>query len=378
MRKVILSAPPLWTHRYSYRLVVALFLTLAFCGIACASVSGESKLENHFLYIAYHKKRIDLGDIKFVKDFANECRFSDEGRLSAKALNALGVILLHSGEFPDFQDRCISSIYERIGIDVDALAFAHLSDLISIARGEPQEYGSIGTLVIGKLRYVGSGFVATNRDDIGLTAISSRPEEMLLRPPVRPMGGSSFGISLAMSAPVYPLNPALRSLIMAMVQRDQSARSPDAMRMAGSKGRNEVDAKNVSELRAIFKHYGIPGVSEIGRNGVRSFFLLVQHAVSDVELMRRVLASASPLLRSGALPKVYFALLTDRCLILAHKPQLYGSQFGNDAEGHFTYPITDPEGVNKRRAQMYMAPLKQASIERQRWPIARGSSSMSP
>lgn len=118
-----------------------------------------------------------------------------------------------------------------------------------------------------------------------------------------------------------------------------------------------VDAPLLARLREIVALRGWPGRPLVADDGAHAAWLIIQHAPADVQ------RSLLPLIRSaitrgeGRLGDL--ALIEDRVLVAAGKPQLYGSQMRYSSTGGA--PMLDslvrPECVDLRRSAMGLDPL---------------------
>ena len=151
-----------------------------------------------------------------------------------------------------------------------------------------------------------------------------------------------------------------------MINRDQDVRAEAvaAMRQGDEDRRKaldrqiaEIDAENRISLRDIFEKHGFPTPEMIGRDGVSSVFLLVQHADDDPDFQARALALAEPLMQRRGMSRQQYAMLTDRVLLARDQPQLYGSQYKVEQGKVAVLPLADPENVDARRARMAMGTL---------------------
>lgn len=87
-----------------------------------------------------------------------------------------------------------------------------------------------------------------------------------------------------------------------------------------------------------------------GDKGAEAAFLIVQHAVNDVGLMRTTLARLEPLSRQDPFYGRQYALMYDRiALEIDHKPQRYGSQVTCKAGKWRIMELEDPAHVDARR-----------------------------
>jgi hypothetical protein len=173
--------------------------------------------------------------------------------------------------------------------------------------------------------------------------------------------------------------PALREELLAMEKEDVEMRN-SVIKQLGEKGvpfggskpitdpalvrelmepnrkLNEMDLKHRTRLKEIMKKHGWPGRSLVGKDGAHAAWLVVQFADRDLAFQKRCLKlmKAAP---KGEVDLQDVAYLTDCVLIAEKKKQLYGTQL-QVVKGMFKpRPIQDPAKVDKRRAEMGMAPL---------------------
>ncbi len=163
------------------------------------------------------------------------------------------------------------------------------------------------------------------------------------------------------ASPTPGTDAALQAQLHNMVAADQQARL--AMIAAGmnhpdpivSNHVQVVDLRNLKVLHQMLDADGVPTPARVGRQGMHDFWLLVQHADTDVALQERVLQALS----SGdpGVPRGDLALLIDRVRRHQGRPQLYGSQFHTSGNEMLPDPIEDEAHVDERRAAMDLAPL---------------------
>ena len=156
-------------------------------------------------------------------------------------------------------------------------------------------------------------------------------------------------------------HPALRDELMQMMERDQSARkqltdkgyehvdSLDVARVAA------IDSVNIQRLQQIIEENGWPRKAQVGAKGVKSAFLIVQHA--DYAFQKEMLPIVRQAYEQQELSGQDLALLTDRVLVGEDKPQRYGTQ-AYIADGILRFsPIEDEATVDERRAAIGLMPL---------------------
>ena len=105
-----------------------------------------------------------------------------------------------------------------------------------------------------------------------------------------------------------------------------------------------IDICHNYRLRQIINKFGYPTRKLIGKNGMKAFWLLVQHQDYDISLQEDCLTYCD-------FDSQEKAFLTDRVLINKGKKQIYGTQFN--------FPIEDIKNVDKRRRQMNLESLKE-------------------
>jgi hypothetical protein len=160
------------------------------------------------------------------------------------------------------------------------------------------------------------------------------------------------------TAPVA--EPALRRELLAMLVQDQAVRtgvappgdSRTADELAGDW--DETDRKNNARMAEVLDEHGWPGWALVGSDGAFAAWVLVQHADLDVPLQERGLALMTAAVEKGDADPSDHAYLVDRARVATGKPQVYGTQWGSDAEGNPEprTPIEDEAQVDVRRAKV--------------------------
>ncbi|MFE7298435.1 DUF6624 domain-containing protein [Streptomyces sp. NPDC057579] len=162
-----------------------------------------------------------------------------------------------------------------------------------------------------------------------------------------------------MVTPAPPQQPVLARELLLRMAADQHARGiredgghlpPDFVRMRA------LDAENAATLRQIIDEHGWPGHSLVGAAAANAAWLNVQHAGLDLQL--RSLGLLASAVEQGEATHQQLALLTDRVLLRQGKPQLYGTQYRDlrDGRGYRLWDVTDPDGLDARRAAVGLGP----------------------
>lgn len=167
-----------------------------------------------------------------------------------------------------------------------------------------------------------------------------------------------------MTEPV-PL-PQLRAELLRRSQADQDARfayldARDRGEDADWAPVHAVDGDNLAFLIDALGEYGWLGSDLVGADGAHACWLLVQHAPAEYQdrwlpLMEHAVAAGT----ASASDLVY---LQDRVNLHHNRPQTHGSQsWGTHHDPPRLWPVTDPTNLNRRRAEVGLPPLTEATI----------------
>lgn len=112
------------------------------------------------------------------------------------------------------------------------------------------------------------------------------------------------------------------------------------------------DSINELEVTKILDERGWLGSDLIGQQGNITLFLVIQHAGLDVQ--KKYLPMLKDAVRKGNAQPSNLALLEDRVALRSGKPQIYGSQIGQDPDTkkYELQPMIEPRKVNERRASV--------------------------
>ena len=147
-----------------------------------------------------------------------------------------------------------------------------------------------------------------------------------------------------------------------MLEADQAVRAPSTVgRVTESDVRrqHEQDEADTKRLLEIFKQYGFPDASLVGRDGVGAVVVMILHTPS-LELKRKSLPYFKKAVRRGEIPPDYVANLTD--IILhdhLHKPQLYGTRFDIEGGRLVLNNVKDPAHLEERRRKLGLKPFSE-------------------
>jgi len=150
------------------------------------------------------------------------------------------------------------------------------------------------------------------------------------------------------------MNKILLNLVTEMAKADQD------LRLKTKPGKNLgnfliycVDAIHNYRIKEILKKYGYPSQKLIGEEGMRSFWLLIQHQDFDIDLQEKCLKHCDFEPRNKA-------YLTDRILVNKGEKQKFGTQFIFSPEKNkfIPKPIADLKNINALRTEYGLITLE--------------------
>ncbi len=112
-------------------------------------------------------------------------------------------------------------------------------------------------------------------------------------------------------------------------------------------------------MKQVVAKQGWPTRSQVGLDGTRAAWLLVQHADLDVVFQRKCLGLMEAYKSSDQINQADLAYLTDRVLVNEGKPQFYGTQFHVVDGERRPRPIRGAEALDQRRKAMGMSTMKE-------------------
>jgi len=139
--------------------------------------------------------------------------------------------------------------------------------------------------------------------------------------------------------------------IISMSERDQAMRK-------SRQWDSSIDVANTKRMKEIVGEIGWPTRSKVGTYASDMAWLLVQHADRDRAFQNQCLLLMKEQSEDEVKP-ANIAYLEDRVRIGAGQPQLYGTQFFTDDQGHFgPRPIEDIANVDERRKKVGLGLLE--------------------
>jgi len=134
-----------------------------------------------------------------------------------------------------------------------------------------------------------------------------------------------------------------------------------------------IHRRNAQRLWRIVESVGWPGTDLVGPDGAEAAWLILQHAISEPDLLRLALPLLTTAAREGKADPAHAAMLEDRIRFFEGRPQRYGTQFDWDADGNLsTGEVDDPQRLAERRDAVGLPPLEEQTEAVRSQAIAEG------
>jgi len=118
--------------------------------------------------------------------------------------------------------------------------------------------------------------------------------------------------------------------------------------------------ENAVALEEIIDAIGYPTISKVGKEANGAAWLVVQHAISKPDFMRRCAALLKEAVENNEANPINLAYLFDRIALFEESLQLYGSQFDWDENGVLSpRPFDNLIKVNQRRKSIGLITLEE-------------------
>ena len=117
-----------------------------------------------------------------------------------------------------------------------------------------------------------------------------------------------------------------------------------------------VDKPNTQRLEEIVRTNGVPDVKLVGVDGVKAYYLILQHSPS-IELKMKSQKAMKKAFKANALSAMDYANFTDRLQVNLGKPQIYGSNFDFKDGKLVMSPTVEPKNLNSRRKKLGLPPI---------------------
>ena len=169
----------------------------------------------------------------------------------------------------------------------------------------------------------------------------------------------------------------VRAELLALAEEDHRVRTElatDGSLFRGYHPRmRAVHEANADRLASILRRRGWPGEPQVGADGAKAAWLIVQHAIGRPAFQREALEALRQAAARGEVPASQPALLEDRIRTLEGRPQRFGTQFDWDESGALSpLPLEDPEHVDARRRSVGLGPLADAVRAQRQAAAAEG------
>lgn len=167
-----------------------------------------------------------------------------------------------------------------------------------------------------------------------------------------------------------PRNAELAEKINRLFEIDQRVQNEIVAAFQNGAGKEKMDElyrietetfeTHIPILKEIIRKHGFPTFELVGKEASQNFFVMIQHADSDIRFQKFCLKKAKRFVKTKQVSTLNFAYLTDRVRINSGKPQIYGTQLDYDIEGKaFSKNLKDAKNVNRRRNSVGLEPLEE-------------------
>jgi hypothetical protein len=156
--------------------------------------------------------------------------------------------------------------------------------------------------------------------------------------------------------------PKVREELLKMEQIDQDARTKctnlpaDPQMKCFMEIGKTIDEPNTKRINEIFDQIGFPNTGKVGKDGLRAYMILLQHATPD-ELRIKSSGPITEAFKNKEIPPLDYANFVDRLRLHQGKKQLYGSGFEFKDGKLVMNPVEDPKNLEKRRKEIGLPPL---------------------
>lgn len=122
-----------------------------------------------------------------------------------------------------------------------------------------------------------------------------------------------------------------------------------------------IDKMNRDRLKQIIIENGFPTRLLVGKDAMRSVFLIIQHSDGDKQWQKEQLPNIARAVKQGDIEGEGYAYLYDRIKINGGEKQLYGTQFKNVDPINKKVELADTEDIENldtRRMELGMMPIQ--------------------
>jgi hypothetical protein len=163
---------------------------------------------------------------------------------------------------------------------------------------------------------------------------------------------------VASPQPVLTVKPSQITFLAAELQ--DMAAADQAVRFERPPVRDRIramDKKHYARLVQIYRTYGWPAISLVGKKAANNYWLLAQH--QGLAFQKMVLPGMKRAVDKGESSKTDYAYLYDRVMMREGKPQHWGTQ-GSCVNGKARlYNVDERATLDRRRAALDLWPEKE-------------------
>jgi hypothetical protein len=150
---------------------------------------------------------------------------------------------------------------------------------------------------------------------------------------------------------------ALREKLMQMEASDREARGAGTGHPAYTAKTAAVDVRLTSEMKEIVARHGWPTIAMVGYAASNDAMTLLTHT-PDHAWQASLLPGLEKLSAQGKIDGSMLATVVDKELVSEGRRQRYGTQFKVVDGKMAMVAVEDPEGLDARRATVFLMPIK--------------------
>lgn len=150
---------------------------------------------------------------------------------------------------------------------------------------------------------------------------------------------------------------ALREKLMTMYASDQEARGAGTGHPMYTAKTAEVDVQLTRELKEMVARHGWPTIAMVGYEASNDAITMLTHT-PDHAWQRSMLPRLEEFAAKGKIDGSALATVVDKELVSEGKLQRYGTQFKVVGGKMAMIAVEDPEGLDARRAMVFLMPIK--------------------
>jgi hypothetical protein len=150
---------------------------------------------------------------------------------------------------------------------------------------------------------------------------------------------------------------ALRDKLMKMDASDQEARGAGTGHPTYTAKTAGVDVQLTAEMKEIVARHGWPTIALVGVEASNDAMTILTHS-PDHAWQASLLPRLETLSAEGKIDGSTLATMLDKELVSEGKLQRYGTQFKFVDGKMAMYAVEDPEGLDARRATVFLMPIK--------------------